>query len=270
MRNEIVKKMDINEYHKPEHGLSNTSMKFLLDCPARYHAEYLDPAKPKPEKKDHFEIGKALHSLLLEPDTFWQSTAVMPKADGRTTEGKKIKAAALAMAGNKTLIDEEQYVQVKAMRDSLIKRIPWLTDVLKTASIEESFFWQDEETGVQLKNRPDIYTQDFWIDVKTTSNLNMDAYARSIITYGYHRQAALAREALLNLKGIKYSHFMHVIVEESWPYLTDCYILDDGYLEKGDAEFRQAARTYKQCLDTNEWPDYGHQVKQIYLPSWVK
>lgn len=269
MRNEIVKNMNIEEYHKHD-GISNSAMSYLLDCPARYYTEYLDPNKPEKERPAHYILGSAVHTLVLEPQKFQSLFYIMPKCDRRTTKGKEDYALHTEMAKDKELLNEEQYAQVIAMRDSIFKRIKWLEKILSEAHIEESFFWVDKETGVQLKSRPDLYTQDFYIDLKTTSNIQRDAYTRSVTQYGYHRQAALAREALLNLRGVKYTYFMHIVVEEQYPYLTACYEIHDEFLQKGDEEFRKAAQTYKICKERNDWPDYGQQVQQLYLPAYLR
>jgi PDDEXK-like domain of unknown function (DUF3799) len=273
MENKIVKNMNINDYHAHE-GLSNTRMKHLLppSCPYRYWAEYLDPNKPKEEKPSYFAIGQAVHTLVLEPEKFYQDNFVMPKYDRRTNAGKAGYEESTRLAAGKNLIDEKQYEQAISMSQSVLNRIPWLKKVLadKDTAIEESLFWTDEETGILLKSRPDIYTQDFYIDLKTTSNIDPKAYTNSVITYGYHRQAALAREALFQLHKIKYSYFMHIVVEETYPYLTNCYVMDDYFLSKGESDFRQAIRVYRECIDKKEWPDFGADVKQIYLPEWMK
>lgn len=269
MRNDIVKGMDINEYHAHD-GISNSGMKHLLDCPARYYTEYLDPNKPVKEREEHFVLGSAVHTLVLEPDKFKELFYLFPKCDRRSNKGKEEFAMHTHMSAGKELLNYQQYETAVAMAESLFNRIPWFKEQLLGAAIEESFFWQDEETGVQLKSRPDIYTKDFYIDLKTTSNIQQDAYTRSVVNYGYHRQAALAREALFKLRGVKYRYFMHVVIEETYPYLTACYELEDKFLEKGEEEFRRAARIYKTCKERNEWPDYGARVQQIYLPSWLR
>ena len=269
MRSEIVQDMNINDYHQHA-GISNSGMKLILDCPARYYAEYFDPNAPQKEKKDCFEIGKSVHTLILESDLWHKSVYVMPKCDRRTTKGKELYEYHLHMACGRTLIDEQQHAQVIMMAQSIHRGLPWLKDALKDARIEESFFWVDEESGAQLKSRPDAYTEDFYIDLKTTQSASIGDFTRSIATYGYHMQAAMAREALYKLKGIKYSHFIYVVVEQVYPYLSAAFCLDEDFLEKGHKMFKSGAMRYAECLKTNQWPSYGASVQQIYMPPWLK
>lgn len=266
MKQCITENMPINDYHNHD-GLSNSGLKLILDCPARYYTEYLDPKKPVKEKKDHFCLGTAVHSLVLEPEKFFSDNYVMPKCDRRTTKGKELYAGSMALAGNKNLIDEEEYMQALAMQESLFKRIKWLRPVLKDAKIEQSFFWVDDEFNIQLKSRPDAYTDDYYIDIKTTDSLK--DFSRDVYKYNYHTQASMAREALRKLKGIAYYNFIYVVVEESYPHLTAAFALDEDYLDKGYAQFRTGAEIYSNCIKNNEWPDYGSDVQQISLPKWM-
>lgn len=267
MKHEIIKDLDINVYHSMP-GLSNSGLIHLLDCPARYYTEYLDANKPKAKKADHFTIGSAVHSMVLEPEKFNLQNYIMPKFDRRTKQGKEDYEYSLTMSEGKNVIDEEQYDLAKAMHDSVMKNINWLPNLLKTAHIEQSFFWVDEDYQVQLKSRPDIYTEDFYIDLKTTDSIAN--FSRSVYNHGYHRQAALAREALLKLTGIKYTNFLYVVIETRYPYLCKSFVLDEASLDKGHAEFKRGAEIYKQCLETNKWPGYTNQVEQLYLPAWLK
>ncbi|MDE2024876.1 MAG: PD-(D/E)XK nuclease-like domain-containing protein [Patescibacteria group bacterium] len=267
MKNEIVKDMNINDYHDHP-GLSNSGLKLILDCPARYYTEYLDENNPKDEeKKKEFVLGSAVHSLVLEPEKFMQDNYVMPKCDRRTSKGKEEYEMHMHCAGRKNLMTVEQYEKADAMKHSILKRIKWLPDMLKKAHIEQSFFWVDEDTGVQLKSRPDAYTEDFYVDLKTVGS--MKEFVKNVYRYNYHTQAAMAKEALHKLHGIKYSHFIYVIVEESYPYLAKPFCLDDASLDLGHKEFKRGAEIYKRCIESGEWSDYGSDVEQIYLPHWM-
>lgn len=268
MRNEIIKEMHIDEYHNGE-GLSNSGVKLLLDCPARYYAEYLDPNAPPETSKEHFSIGKMVHTLVLEPHKMKDLFYHIPKIDRRTTEGKKEYAYHLQMSNGKEVVDIEQIKQAESMASSIFKNTPWLDSVLKDASIEESLFWYNEEIGVQFKSRPDIYTGDLYIDLKTTKSARASDFQRSIVNYGYYTQAAMAKDALEKLHGIKYNYFVYLIVEDTYPYLTASYTLDDEYIKKGQEDYLRAGELYKQCKDSNEWPDYGCKIQQLYKPHWL-
>lgn len=60
----IIRNMPSEVYHKIE-GLSNSGLKMLLDCPARYYYKYLS-GEYEAKEKPSFKIGKACHKYILE------------------------------------------------------------------------------------------------------------------------------------------------------------------------------------------------------------
>ena len=63
-KNCIVRGMPNEVYHKMP-ALSNSGLKTLLDCPAKYYYKYLS-GEYQFKEKPHFKIGKAVHCYLLE------------------------------------------------------------------------------------------------------------------------------------------------------------------------------------------------------------
>ena len=60
----IIRGMPSDVYHSIE-GLSNSGLKMLLDCPARYYFKYLS-GEYEAKEKPSFKIGKACHTYTLE------------------------------------------------------------------------------------------------------------------------------------------------------------------------------------------------------------
>lgn len=267
MRNEIVENMSIDHYHIHP-GLSNTGLKLILDCPQRYYTEYLDPNKPPRATPKHFKIGRAVHTLFLEPEKFTEQFYVFPKCDRRTKEGKEAYAKAEIDAKGKELLSGEELMDISGMADSLAK-IEWLKKLRPEMKIEQSLFWEDAEHKVQLKSRPDIHTGNLWIDIKTTSSANFKDFTRSIYNFGYHTQAAMAQEAFKARYKKDYKFFIFVVVEESYPFLTASFVLDDASLTKGYDDFRKGVKIYKECVDKNIWPGYDSKIQTIKLPEWM-
>ena len=72
----IVRGMPIDVYHKYP-ALSNSGLKILLDCPAKYYYKYLS-GEYEAKEAPHFKIGKACHSYVLEgadefSKTYWHN-----------------------------------------------------------------------------------------------------------------------------------------------------------------------------------------------------
>lgn len=72
----IIRGMPLEIYHSIE-GLSNSGLKMLLDCPAKYYYKYLS-GEYEPREKPSFKIGKACHCYILEGkekfgQTYWHN-----------------------------------------------------------------------------------------------------------------------------------------------------------------------------------------------------
>ena len=66
-----IRGMPIDVYHKHP-ALSESGLKTLLDCPARYYYKYLS-GDYEPKEKPSFKIGKACHKYILEgEDAFYK------------------------------------------------------------------------------------------------------------------------------------------------------------------------------------------------------
>lgn len=85
--------------------LSFTRLTKLADCP-RALAEYIQGAQERTAAMDE---GNLLDCLLFEPEKIAERFHVVEKADRRTKAGKEAHEAALAEAGDKILINSEQY-----------------------------------------------------------------------------------------------------------------------------------------------------------------
>ena len=70
---------------------------------------YLHATQHNDEENDSkaLKLGRAIHSLVLEPDTFLAKYAVAKDFDRRTTEGKKLYAEFVALHEGKEIIDRK-------------------------------------------------------------------------------------------------------------------------------------------------------------------
>lgn len=91
--------------------LSFTRLTKLADCP-RALKEYIEGRQERTQAMDE---GNLLDCLLFEPEKFEQRFFEMPKADRRTNAGKAAYEAALAEAGDRILINDEQRAQAEFM-----------------------------------------------------------------------------------------------------------------------------------------------------------
>jgi PDDEXK-like uncharacterized protein DUF3799 len=293
----------IDAYHESD-GLSNSGITKMLDCPYKYWYEYLNKDKPETEKESRvLVVGQAVHTLSLEPEKFEEKFAInnleLPeltkpallkdlvaehgKEKGRElfeggkvefeilkAEQDRIKAEYYAKCEGKTMLSKDEYEKVNAMASSIRSNKAFMKLIEdKNKYIEHSIYFNDPETGVLLKSRPDFFNHFLVLDVKTTISAKPADFEKAIFNYGYHRQAALALDALHALTGCKYDSFVILAVEKEAPYLTALYVLDAAAIELGRKQYKEAVKTFKQCQADNKWEGYPEQVVQITLPNWA-
>lgn len=262
----IYKGLPNDVYHRSK-GISSSGISLILDCPKKFWYQYLSGEVVR-ESTRAMIIGQVLHTLTLEPETFEERFYVMPEADRRTKIGKEIYQSALFEAGSKTIIDAEDYVTAESMAKN-IRNLPMFQKIFGAGNIEDSLMWRDEETGALLRSRPDYYNDFLIVDLKTTEDASRKAFASSIAEYGYHRQGAMACDALTALTGNEYDSVVQFVVEKKAPYLVAAYSLSPETIEQGRIEYKRGAKLYKECIDKNEWPGYEEIIQDIDLPRWA-
>lgn len=261
----IFPNIPIELYHKAE-GISNSGLS-LMDVPKKYWHEYLRPDRQDidRERTKALVLGSAVHTLALEPTLFDSAFAVFPKIDKRTTVGKQRYADLYQIHAGKQILDEEQYATATAMAESIRTNEAFMR-VAHDGHVEDSIFWRYHEAT--LRARPDFYNEFIVVDIKTSTSAAKDDFQRSIMTYGYHRQAAMQLDGLRNITGREYKYFANLVVENTAPYLTQMFLMDVELIDKGREEYLQRADKYRLCLKENFWPGYSQKLESITLPEW--
>lgn len=258
----IYSDVDIDAYHKEE-GISSSGISLILDCPKRYHHEYMDGGKKTQCKES--DIGRAVHMYALEPEKFNDNYFVMEASiDLRTKAGKDAKEKAEIEAGSRTILRLQEAQEIFNIGDSVRENPLW--NRLKDGKIEHSIYWDAGIFNTRLRARPDIFNDGLIVDLKTTESIK--GFARSIHSYGYHRQAAMQIDGLQSIDG-KRRAFAFFVVEKKAPYLTATFVLDEESIEHGRKEYLEGARIYSECLINNDWPGYDNVFQKITLPKWL-
>jgi exodeoxyribonuclease VIII len=193
--------------------------------------------------------------------------------DRRTTKGKEQYALLLEEADLKCaqLISADDYKTVMNIMQSC-RSHPMSKHLFSDGIAEQSVFWEDAETGVLCKARPDWLlggANPAILDLKSTEDASPDGFMRSAYTYRYHVQAAWYLDGLEAATGQKPDVFMFLAVEKKYPHAVAFYYADDAMLSVGRAEYRKALRTYAECMKTNVWPGYEGKLRPLSLPRWA-
>jgi hypothetical protein len=252
-------------------SISATGMhKLVNDCPARFWFD--NPrlnSKAERTATKAMNLGRAAHDWLLQGEIFEEGISVMPpELDLRSNAGKAF--AAQAEGEGKTLIRSHEFEQIKTMKEAL-QRSDMVRLALSAGQVEQSLFWQDEETGVWLRCRPDFLpdAMRFIPDYKTAVSCTPADFARSVTTYGYHIQAAHYLAGIEAVTGAKPDAFFFIVQEKTAPYLVSLITLDEIAIHYGQLLARRAIRLFADCLERRRWPGYDGNVNTVGLPGYA-
>jgi hypothetical protein len=217
-----------------------------------------NPHKIEEPESKYLTLGRASHHLLLGEDSFSTLYTVRPaKWDSWRTKDAQTWKAEQERAGYTVLVPD-QLEQIKGMARALGAH-PLVQAGILNGLIEHSMFWQDAETGLWLKARPDAVPNDSgdYADLKSTMSVTDYALRKSIGDFGYYAQGALVTEGAFRVLGQKNTTFSLVCVERDPPYCVRVVTIPEGDLIRGERQNRLALRLFAKCLKDDVWPGPG-------------
>ena len=256
-------------------AISNSYMGRLDKCPAA--------AKIEREDTPSLVFGRAVHALALEGIEAFQARFQRgPDCGKKNKEDRATWADAIIRAENtgRQLLDNEDYDRVFACA-AAVKAHPVAAKLLTGGVREQTLLWDDYDTGLSCKARPDVLPDEktsTLIDLKTTSDASAKGFSRSVIKYGYARQAAFYLDGLnwtcggaVKVSGRgKYDHFIFIAIETAPPHMAACYLLDEPFLEYGRAEYQRLLRVEEKCRAKGAYPAYiADELEVLSLPAWL-
>ena len=214
----------------------------------------------EPFKDTEFTIvGRAAHHLLLGEARFRRYFTIRPSEapDGRDwhaankTCKKWLDEAALE---GLTVVTKAQIEQIKGMERALLLE-PAVQGGILNGHVEASMFYQDRETGVWLKSRPDSIPNDNdAADMKVVSDITDEGISRGLGDNGYHAQAATVAAAVKHVLCRDLEHFFLIYVEGKRPHSVRIDTIDPEDIAQGHRENRAALHMFARALETNWFP----------------
>jgi len=259
------------EYHAGS-AISKSGLDLVARSPLHYWAANLDPNREPREETPAMAFGTAVHTAILEPETYRDRYVVMPKVDRRTKEGKAIAEAfeAQAAQNNAQLISQIDDEKIDRIMHSVHDH-PVAKKLLATGIAEVSAYWTDSETGVECRVRPDWLIADplAIVDVKTTQDGSLEGFRSSSWKWRYHTQAAFYLDGIAAATGERPDSFMFLVVEKDAPFAVSVFYADPEFLIAGREEYRRCLRIYAECLASGKWPGYSTDIRAVGLPKWA-
>ncbi len=139
----------------------------------------------------------------------------------------------------------------------------------KAGKAEQSFFWNDSETGLDCRCRPDYLTDDnIIIDLKTCADASPDGFARACYSHRYHVQDAFYSDGMA-ANNRQPKAFIFIAVEKTAPFGVGVYVLNEESKQLGRALYRRDLESIKQCESQDAWPTYTTRIEEISLPKYA-
>ncbi|ENK1136511.1 PD-(D/E)XK nuclease-like domain-containing protein, partial [Escherichia coli] len=257
-----------NENYHVGPGVSKSQLDDIADTPALYLWRKNAPVDNTKTKT--LDLGTAFHCRVLEPEEFSNRFIVAPEFNRRTNAGKEEEKAFLMECAStgKTVITAEEGLKIELMYQSVMA-LPlgqWLVE--SAGHAESSIYWEDPETGILCRCRPDKIIPEFhWImDVKTTADIQR--FKTAYYDYRYHVQDAFYSDGYEAQFGVQPT-FVFLVASttiECGRYPVEIFMMGEEAKLAGQLEYHRNLRTLADCLNTNEWP----AIKTLSLPRWAK
>ncbi|EHH8899334.1 TPA: exodeoxyribonuclease VIII [Salmonella enterica subsp. enterica serovar 1,4,[5],12:i:-] len=257
-----------NENYHAGSGVSKSQLDDIADTPALYLWRKNAPVDTTKTKT--LDLGTAFHCRVLEPEEFSNRFIVAPEFNRRTTAGKEEEKAFLMECAStgKTVITAEEGRKIELMYQSVMA-LPlgqWLVE--SAGHAESSIYWEDPETGILCRCRPDKIIPEFhWImDVKTTADIQR--FKTAYYDYRYHVQDAFYSDGYEAQFGVLPT-FVFLVASttvECGRYPVEIFMMGEEAKLAGQQEYHRNLRTLADCLNTDEWP----AIKTLSLPRWAK
>lgn len=260
MKPGVYLKLDNEAYHAGP-GISKSGL-WTVETKSPAHYRFGERKESKA-----FDFGEACHLAILQPNDF-EKVVVRGPEDRRGNKWKDV--AEVCKADKKLLLTSGDYDGVSAIRDA-VHADPWINSIITSGDgvNEASGFWIDPATGELCRCRPDRYRRDLKLilDVKSTVSAHPDAFAKSVVNYGYHAQEAFYTDGW-QACGQEVEAFAFLAWEKTSPYAFAVYELPPSIVEEGRAMMRKALDTYATCRKANHWPAYGDGVQELAFKRW--
>ncbi|ECK7420719.1 exodeoxyribonuclease VIII [Salmonella enterica] len=257
-----------NEAYHAGPGVSKSQLDDIADTPAIYLWRKNAPVDT--EKTKTLDTGTAFHCRILEPEEFRKRFIIAPEFNRRTSAGKEEEKTFLEECARtgRTVLTAEEGRKIELMYQSVMA-LPlgqWLVESAGYA--ESSVYWEDPETGILCRCRPDKIIPEFhWImDVKTTADIQR--FRTAYYDYRYHVQDAFYSDGYRAQFG-EIPTFVFLVASttaECGRYPVEIFMMGEDAKLAGQREYRRNLQTLAECLNNDEWP----AIKTLSLPRWAK
>lgn len=252
-------------------GLSKSALDYFDRSPAHYR-DFL-AGKYKKESTPEMELGRVLHSLILEDRREWiVRPETYPGKDGdKPWNGNATYCKEwMAEHAGETVLSWNQSEQYEEWA-SAVRNDADCLHLLSDGKAEQSIF--ANAFGRWCKGRCDWLDteRNIIVDLKTVADARTETFSRQIHSFGWHRQAALYI-AIMEAIGLGKFEWYFIALEKSNPARINVRRLSESAIDLGRCELEKSISQLTACEASNIWPGYsepGGRIGIVDVPQWA-
>lgn len=244
-------------------SISSSGLRTIVSkSPLHYwDTSYLNKERAEDEEDEQetefLRIGRAAHTLLLEPATYRGLFVERPSifTSWQTKDAKRWRAE--HQAEGYTVLAPHEIQRVNGVVAAL-RRHPLYAQGLLDGDIERALIWRDEKTGVWLKSRPDAIPRgsNILADLKVTIDARTRAFGRNLFQNGYDMQMALAGVGMWELLRRPIEEYVLVPVESKRPHAVRITPIAHADIMRAMSLLRHSLNTFAACFAAGDWPAF--------------
>lgn len=280
--NGIHKDIDIKAYHGNTSHISATSIK-----EAKKSLRHFEWQRRGLMSKTgaHLDFGNAFELALLDKsnfessvairqDAYWEGLAQEERAkDGKDPYKEPWRAAKYQAEESKFLsANQGKYIIPQTGKESFETIEKMLTSCYSDSTIKKlientdyqlSLFWQDEETGLNLKTRPDICKtkKNVVVNLKTTLDGSPKAFSRDLVKFDYPLQACTEIKGCI-ASGLmpQVDNYFWLVVEKVEPFNATIYEFIESDIRSTMMELEYYLMIIAKAQEKKFFPGYTQQA----------
>lgn len=267
--------MSLWEYH---HGIGafaegKTTLASILDSARKFKFKKSEPQLDVFDlKAKKFNDGTAFHTYFGEPEKFAKEITIYTPFTGKGSVALNRDLKQSIRDSGQTPINADIEIMLRDFHTLLhsgeheeARKIIEHPDKY----VEHSGFWQDYETGIWLKTRPDNISSDvvIWDLKKHTSIKSFKSQATEL---HYDLQLYMALVGCSILTEIEHTEGGYIVFHaREKPYDIEVKRADWDFIESGRDKFETALSLLKECQDSGKWPGkYSDEIGWLSPADW--
>jgi len=225
----------------------------------------------KSEESSALSHGTRLHRWLEVGDRLWDELVVPPSEVLTDTGliGKKALAWVAENSPGREPVSSKEMAQLRYEADAVMGHKAARRLIEAAVAHEVSVRWTGPD-GDLLRCRPDLVSEEAWVDLKTTREEDiLSSFWQSVKDYGYHAQDAHYQWGMEGL-GMEARPLVFIVVSTAPSH--DCCVvtLPQEWVAEGRRRLLRSLADIRVRMDLDYWlPDQHGEVIELPVPAHV-